>query len=220
MPGSFGRAVAGCGMTISPNPYRGFRFPSVVIEHAVWLYRCFSFSFSLSLAKGPKWSVDPDVASEFARDSPLEGTGFEPSVPRPRSRTCASRERGLSVGTSGTRRGVEPTGAYASGRRARAVEFSTAIRIAIAENNKASGHGRALHVKRRTRVAQTPIYRYDGEHAAMMRQTQLALPREPVRRRGAQTVEWPRVIVDGKANNDQHALRRRASPLQRGRSSG
>jgi hypothetical protein len=106
------------------------------------------------------------------------------------------------------------------GRRARAVEFSTAIRIAIAENNKASGHGRALHVKRRTRVAQTPIYRYDGEHAAMMRQTQLALPREPVRRRGAQTVEWPRVIVDGKANNDQHALRRRASPLQRGRSSG
>src|SRR5216684_6814510 len=42
--------------------------------------------------------------------SPLEGTGFEPSVPRPRSRTWASRERGLSVGTSGTRRGVEPTG--------------------------------------------------------------------------------------------------------------
>jgi hypothetical protein len=108
---------------------------------------------------------------------------------------------------------------YTSGRRARAVEFSTAIRIAIAENNKASGHRRALHVKRRTRVAQTPIYRYDGERAPM-RHTQLALPREPVRRRGAQTVEWPRVIVDGKASNDQHALCRRASPLQRGRSSG
>src|SRR6201987_6349026 len=34
----------GCGMTISPNPYRGFRFPAVVIEHAVWLYHCFSLS--------------------------------------------------------------------------------------------------------------------------------------------------------------------------------
>jgi putative transposase len=42
--GNFGRAVAGCGMTISPNPYRGFRFPAVVIEHAVWLYHCFSLS--------------------------------------------------------------------------------------------------------------------------------------------------------------------------------
>jgi hypothetical protein len=42
--GSFGRAVAGCVMTISPNPYRGFRFPPAVIEHAVWLYHCFSLS--------------------------------------------------------------------------------------------------------------------------------------------------------------------------------
>jgi putative transposase len=31
-------------MTISPNPYRGFRFPPAVIEHAVWLYHCFSLS--------------------------------------------------------------------------------------------------------------------------------------------------------------------------------
>ena len=28
----------------SPNPYRGFRFPVEVIEHAVWLYHCFSLS--------------------------------------------------------------------------------------------------------------------------------------------------------------------------------
>ena len=28
----------------SPNPYRGFRFPAEVIEHAVWLYHCFSLS--------------------------------------------------------------------------------------------------------------------------------------------------------------------------------
>src|ERR1700740_2257136 len=28
----------------SPNPYRGFRFPAEIIEHAVWLYHCFSLS--------------------------------------------------------------------------------------------------------------------------------------------------------------------------------
>jgi hypothetical protein len=32
------------GMTISSNPYRGFRFPREVIEHAVWFYHCFSLS--------------------------------------------------------------------------------------------------------------------------------------------------------------------------------
>jgi len=36
----------GCllGMTSSSNPYRGFRFPAAIIEHAVWLYHCFSLS--------------------------------------------------------------------------------------------------------------------------------------------------------------------------------
>ena len=28
----------------SSNPYRGFRYPAEVIQHAVWLYRCFSLS--------------------------------------------------------------------------------------------------------------------------------------------------------------------------------
>jgi putative transposase len=31
-------------MTTSPNAYRGFRFPAEIIEHAVWLYHCFSLS--------------------------------------------------------------------------------------------------------------------------------------------------------------------------------
>ena len=31
------------GMT-SSNPYRGFRYPAEVIQHAVWLYHCFSLS--------------------------------------------------------------------------------------------------------------------------------------------------------------------------------
>ena len=32
------------GMTACSNPYRGFRYPAEVIEHAVWLYHCFSLS--------------------------------------------------------------------------------------------------------------------------------------------------------------------------------
>ena len=28
----------------APNPYRGFRFAAKGIEHAVWLYHCFSLS--------------------------------------------------------------------------------------------------------------------------------------------------------------------------------
>jgi putative transposase len=31
-------------MATSSNPYRGFQFPAEVIEHAVWLYHCFSLS--------------------------------------------------------------------------------------------------------------------------------------------------------------------------------
>ena len=31
-------------MTTSPHPYLGFRFPAEIIEHAVWLYHCFSLS--------------------------------------------------------------------------------------------------------------------------------------------------------------------------------
>jgi putative transposase len=30
-------------MTLA-NPYRGFRYPVAVIQHAVWLYHCFSLS--------------------------------------------------------------------------------------------------------------------------------------------------------------------------------
>jgi putative transposase len=36
--------MAAYGMTTSPNPYCGFRFPAEIIEHAVWLYYCFSLS--------------------------------------------------------------------------------------------------------------------------------------------------------------------------------
>ena len=38
---SHGRLSA---MAHAPNPYRGFRYPAEVIQHAVWLYHCFSLS--------------------------------------------------------------------------------------------------------------------------------------------------------------------------------
>ena len=31
-------------MNLPSNPYRGFRFPREIIQHAVWLYHCFSLS--------------------------------------------------------------------------------------------------------------------------------------------------------------------------------
>jgi putative transposase len=31
-------------MTPPSNPCRGFRFPTEIIEHAIWLYHCFSLS--------------------------------------------------------------------------------------------------------------------------------------------------------------------------------
>ena len=31
-------------MTTWPNPYRSFRYPAEVVQHAVWMYHCFSLS--------------------------------------------------------------------------------------------------------------------------------------------------------------------------------
>ena len=36
--------MAAWRMTASSDPYRGFRFPAEIIQHAVWLYHCFSLS--------------------------------------------------------------------------------------------------------------------------------------------------------------------------------
>ena len=35
--------------TASNDPYRGFRFPAEIIQHAVWLYHCFSLSRDVEL---------------------------------------------------------------------------------------------------------------------------------------------------------------------------
>ena len=62
-------------MTTSPNPYRGFRFPAEVIEHAVWLYHCFSLSLrdveTIVAARGV--IVSYDYKSNGARPDLFEG---------------------------------------------------------------------------------------------------------------------------------------------------
>ena len=44
------------GMTTPSNPYRGFRYPAELIEHAVWLCHCFSLSLrdveTISVTRG------------------------------------------------------------------------------------------------------------------------------------------------------------------------
>ena len=43
-------------MTTPSNPYRGFRYPAELIEHAVWLCHCFSLSLrdveTISVTRG------------------------------------------------------------------------------------------------------------------------------------------------------------------------
>jgi hypothetical protein len=52
----------------SSNPYRGFRYPAEVIQHAVWLYHCFSLSL---------WEVKLILAARGVAAS-YEGTAFPP----------------------------------------------------------------------------------------------------------------------------------------------
>ena len=47
-------------MTATSNPYRGFRYPADVIQHAVWLCHCFSLSLrdvETILAARGVWSL-------------------------------------------------------------------------------------------------------------------------------------------------------------------
>jgi putative transposase len=83
--------VLGCGrvlaMSTTPDPYRGFRYPSDVINEAVWLYYCFSLSLrevELILAQRGvevsyetirQWSYrfGPDFAKKLRRRRPRPG---------------------------------------------------------------------------------------------------------------------------------------------------
>ncbi|MFL5283829.1 MAG: IS6 family transposase [Rhodopila sp.] len=72
-------------MTTSPNPYRGFRFPAEIIEHAVWLYHCFSLSLrDVEMILAARGVV---VSYESIRDWSLRfGRLFANALKRRRSR--------------------------------------------------------------------------------------------------------------------------------------
>lgn len=54
-------------MSMTPDPYRGFRYPAELISHAVWLYHCFSLSLR-------------DVETILARTRPVL-TAWRPAMP-------------------------------------------------------------------------------------------------------------------------------------------
>ena len=69
------------GMTPS-NPFRGFRYPAEVIQHAVWLYHCFSLSLrDVELILAARGNV---VSYETIRDWGLRfGRLFANELKRP-----------------------------------------------------------------------------------------------------------------------------------------
>ena len=62
------------GMSTTPNPYRGFRFPAEIINQAVWLYHCFSLSLRevelILAARILVVSYGPSASGACASDGP------------------------------------------------------------------------------------------------------------------------------------------------------
>ncbi len=53
-------------MTTATNPHRGFRYPAEVIEHAFWLYHCFSLSLrDVKLILAARGVVAPTLPSSL-----------------------------------------------------------------------------------------------------------------------------------------------------------
>jgi len=118
------------GMTTSHNPYRGFRFPAEIIQHAVWLYHCFSLSLrdvELILAARGVAVSDESIrewglrfgrlfANSLRRRRPQPGDKwfvdeiFHPD-PRKAALSLARSRRGARA-----RRRSQPAGRAASGR--------------------------------------------------------------------------------------------------------
>ena len=71
--------------TSASNPYRGFRYPAEVIQHAVWLYHCFSLSLrDVELILAARGIV---VSYETIRDWSLRfGRSFANALKRRRPR--------------------------------------------------------------------------------------------------------------------------------------
>ncbi len=73
-------------MTATSNPYRGFRYPADVIEHAVWLYHCFSLSLrdveTILAARGVVVSYE-SIREWGLRFGRLFANGLKRRRPRP-----------------------------------------------------------------------------------------------------------------------------------------
>jgi putative transposase len=67
--------------------YCRHRFPASIIQHTIWLYLRFTLAvrgLDISYETVRRWVLKferQQAEVRFARDSPLEGDGFEPSVP-------------------------------------------------------------------------------------------------------------------------------------------
>ncbi len=95
----------------SPTPYRGFRFPAEVIEHAVWLYHCFSLSLhdveSILAARGVVVSYESirEWGLRFGRlfANTLSGAGPSRATNGTSTRcSCASKARRTTFGAPWT----------------------------------------------------------------------------------------------------------------------
>ena len=87
-------------MATSPNPYRGFRFPAEVIEHAVWLYHCFSLSLRevelILAARGIVVSYET-IREWGLRFGRLFANALKRRRPRPGDKTVCLLRRGKVV---------------------------------------------------------------------------------------------------------------------------
>ena len=83
--------MAAYGMTTSPNPYHGFRFPAEIIEHAVWLYHCFSLSLrdveTILAARGVRVSYE-SIRNWGLRFGRLFANALKRRRPRPGDKWC------------------------------------------------------------------------------------------------------------------------------------
>jgi transposase-like protein len=66
---------------MSPNPYRGFRFPPEVIQHAVRLYHCFSLILrDVELILAARGIVVSYERIRFARFAALNAAAISAAV--------------------------------------------------------------------------------------------------------------------------------------------
>ena len=96
------------GMTASPNPYRGFRYPAEVIRHAVWLCHCFNLSLrdveTILAARGVVVSYE-SIRAWGLRFGRLFATTLKQRRPKPGDKWHLDEVLILSANSGGLRQG-------------------------------------------------------------------------------------------------------------------